>query len=220
MTGAVHEAEMQPTTSTAKSTNAPAPAAADKAPVDDALTDRLLIEAAQRGDRPAFEAIVERHQQAVYGYLRCRVLEPADAEDLCQEVFLRSYQGKARFDSTVMLRPWLIAIARNSLREHVRKVHRRKEVGWTELCLDFEGLMDHEDERFDDAMIQLPRCLAALGQSARQAIELRYQARLRLSEIGERLHRSEGAVKLLMFRARQALKRCLDGKATESSHDD
>jgi RNA polymerase sigma-70 factor (ECF subfamily) len=52
--------------------------------------------------------------------------------------------------------------------------------------------------------------LEELGQSARQALELRYGACLRLAEIGERLHRSEGAVKLLVFRARQALRKCLD----------
>jgi RNA polymerase sigma-70 factor (ECF subfamily) len=49
-----------------------------------------------------------------------------------------------------------------------------------------------------------------LGQSARQALEMYYASRLRLAEIGQQLKRSEGAVKLLMFRARQALRRCLD----------
>ena len=54
--------------------------------------------------------------------------------------------------------------------------------------------------------------MTGLGESARQAIDLHYTANLRLAEIGEQLKRSEGAVKLLVFRARQALKRCLDQK--------
>jgi RNA polymerase sigma-70 factor (ECF subfamily) len=175
--------------------------------------EQKLIAAAHRGDRAAFQEIVERHQGAVYGYLRCRLLEPADAEDLTQEVFLRSYVGHARFEGTVMIRPWLLGIARNLLREHARKIKRRKEVAWTELCLRLEeDLLEFETHTYEDVMVHLPTCLGSLGQSARQALDLRYQARLRLSEIGEKLHRSEGAIKLLMFRARQALKRCLDSK--------
>jgi RNA polymerase sigma-70 factor (ECF subfamily) len=113
----------------------------------------------------------------------------------------------------------LIGIARNLLREHVRRVKRRKEVGWTELCLQLEDLIDEQDDRYDAVMARLPECLQSLGQSARQALDLRYQARLRLAEIGEQLRRSEGAVKLLMFRARQALKNCLDSKILGQHHD-
>jgi RNA polymerase sigma-70 factor (ECF subfamily) len=183
------------------------------------VQDKALIEAAQRGDRQAFEAIVQRHQGAVFGYLRSRLLEAADAEDLCQEVFLRSYLGRARFDSSVMIRPWLIGIARNLLREHVRRIKRRKEVAWTELCLQLEEMVDANDDRYEEVLTELPGCISSLGQSARQALEFRYQANLKLSEIGDKLKRSEGAVKLLMFRARQALKNCLDTKVPSQKHD-
>lgn len=187
-----------------------------------------LAEAAARGDRAAFDAIIAAHRAAVFGYLRSRVLEPSDAEDLSQEVFLRFYQGRARFlelapragqggeaarqDGGTLLRGWLIGIARNLLHEHVRRVKRRKEVGWTELCLQLDSVVEQRLEQDDESLAQLPVCLQALGQSARQALDMRYQAQMRLSEIGEKLHRSEGAIKLLMFRARQALKHCLDSK--------
>jgi RNA polymerase sigma-70 factor (ECF subfamily) len=51
-----------------------------------------------------------------------------------------------------------------------------------------------------------------LGQNARDALEMHYRGRMRLAAIGERLRRSEGAIKLLMFRARQALKNCINSK--------
>lgn len=174
------------------------------------MHDQALIERAQRGDRAAFEAIVERHQGAIYGFLRARLLHSADAEDLTQETFIRAYLARARFDSSSMLRPWLIGIARNLLREHCRRKRRRKEVAWTELCLELEETAEAPEAQYDEALTQLPRCLEALGPSAREAIDLRYTSKLRLAEIGERLKRSEGAVKLLMFRARQALRCCLD----------
>ncbi|HEY1067099.1 MAG TPA: RNA polymerase sigma factor [Pirellulales bacterium] len=177
------------------------------------MQDEALIERVKEGDRAAFETLVRRHESAVFGYLRARLVQPSDAEDLTQEVFLRCYLGRARFDSGSLVRPWLIGIARNLLREHVRRVTRRKEVAWTELCLELEDFVEGDQPPlYEDVLSQLPDCVKSLGQSARQALELKYTAKLRLAEIGERLHRSEGAVKLLMFRARQALKSCLDSK--------
>ncbi len=175
------------------------------------IEDHHLVESAQSGDRAAFELLVQRHQGAIYGYLRARLSEPADAEDLCQEVFLRSYSARARFDSGDMVRRWLIGIGRNLLREYARKTKRRKEVIWTELCLDLENMVSEED-RFDEVAVHLPGCIESLGPSAREALDLHYRTSMRLAEIGDRLRRSEGAIKLLMFRARQALKMCLSGK--------
>lgn len=181
--------------------------------------DQSLIVAAQQGDREAFGRIVERHQGAVYGYLRARVLQAADAEDLTQEVFLRCYSCWARFDASSRVRPWLLGIARNLLHEHIRRARRRREAAWTELCLELDEMVTHNEQVHDERLVHLPGCLNGLGDSARQAIEMRYGARLRLSEIGEKLKRSEGAAKLLMFRARQALKSCLDRKHPGDGHD-
>ena len=180
--------------------------------------DKVLIEQLLRGDRTAFEAIVRAHQGAIYGYLRTRVLPASEAEDLTQEVFLRFYTARARFDSANMIRPWLLGIARNLLKEHMRKIRRRKEVAWTRLCLELEDLLPPDDSVYEDVLVHLPVCLEALGQSAREAIQLKYSRDLSLAEIGQHLHRSEGAIKLLMFRARQALRYCLQSKTGPTDH--
>ena len=172
--------------------------------------DQRLLHQLRKGDTAALETVVQRHQLAVYGFLRARLLEPADAEDLCQEVFLRCYSGKVKFERATELRPWLIGIARNVLREHIRSRSRSKEVAWTELCMELDALAQEQPDHQHGALEHLPGCLNTLGPSARQALDLRYGASLRLAEIGERLRRSEGAAKLLIFRARQALRNCLD----------
>jgi RNA polymerase sigma-70 factor (ECF subfamily) len=163
----------------------------------------------QQGEAAAFAAIIERHQRAVYGYLRARLMQASDAEDLTQEVFLRCYEARARFDTSSLLLPWLIGIARNLLRERVRRLHRRKEVAWTELCLDLETVGPAVEATDDVELQALPECLSALGPSAREAIELHYRGEHRLASIAALQHRSEGAVKLLLHRARQALRDCL-----------
>lgn len=183
------------------------------------VSDQLLVEQLRRGDRTAFALIIEQNQSSVYGYLRARVQQRSDADDMTQEVFLRFYLAKARFDSTALIRPWLLGIARNLLREHVRDVKRRKEVGWTELCLELESVLPPDALWTEsDSLIQhLPACLAELGPSARQAVDLHYRSERKVSEIAHELHRSEGAVKLLMHRARQALKDCLSLRALPST---
>ncbi len=171
-----------------------------------------LVSSAQRGDHRAFAVLIELYQNTVYGFLRARLIEPADADDLCQEVFLRCYLGREKLSRAAAVGPWLIGIARNVLREHVRRVNRRKEVAWTELCLELDALASEHEQHGSEALAHLPVCLEALGQSAREAVDLRYRMQLRMAEIGTRLKRSEGAVKLLVHRARAALRQCLDRK--------
>ena len=182
------------------------------------VSDQTLMEQLRRGDRIAFSLVIERNQRSVYGYLRARLQQASDADDMMQEVFLRFYLSQARFDSTALIRPWLLGIARNLLREHVRDVKRRKEVAWTELCLELESVLPPDAlwSDADDVIRYLPTCLEELGPSARQAIELHYRSQRKLADIGRELHRSEGAVKLLMHRARQALKDCLHLNSTRA----
>jgi len=173
---------------------------------------QALVQSSQRGDKKAFAALVELYQQTVYGFLRARLLDPADAEDLTQEVFLRLYLGREKLSRARAVGSWLVGIARNVLREHVKKQHRRREVAWTELCLELDDLVSPHHHHEHDALHHLPSCMESLGPSARQAIDLRYSGSLKWAQVGERLKRSEGAVKLLVHRARQALKHCLDRK--------
>ena len=182
------------------------------------VSDQTLMEQLRRGDRTAFALVIERNQRSVYGYLRARLQQTSDADDMMQEVFLRFYLSQARFDSTALIRPWLLGIARNLLREHVRDVKRRKEVAWTELCLELESVLPPDAlwTDADDIIRHLPECLEQLGPSARQAVDMHYRSQRKLVDIGRELHRSEGAVKLLMHRARQALKDCLYQRATRT----
>jgi len=213
-TGSGHRMDSLPHTFTAHSAGAQPLGAVDARSITpaDAEGHAALVASAQRGDNRAFAALIELYQNTVYGFLRARLIEPADAEDLCQEVFLRCYLGREKLSRAAAVGPWLIGIARNILREHVRRIHRRKEVAWTELCLELDALASDHDQHHDEALAHLPGCLDSLGQSAREAIDMRYRIQLRMAEIGLKLKRSEGAVKLLVHRARAALRNCLDRK--------
>jgi RNA polymerase sigma-70 factor (ECF subfamily) len=174
--------------------------------------ERGLVEAACGGDAAAFEQLVRRHQMAIFGYLRPRLIEPADTDDLCQEVFLRTYQNLAKYNHSVPLRAWLMGIARNVLREYARAARRSREVAWTELCLNLDRAAEEETGPFDEVLPLLPGCMESLGTSARSSLQMHYGERCKVAEIAEKMCRSTDAVRLLLYRARKALKRCLDGK--------
>lgn len=178
--------------------------------------DALLIRALQSNDREALGAFVQRQQGYVFGYLRSRLADPTDADDLCQEVFLRCLAGKVRFRGDVPVRPWLLGVARNVLREHIRRCRRRKEVEWTELCLELDALAEEDQSDYRQVHDWLNACITTLGQSAHDALKMHYYARLKMAQIAEKMRRSEGAVKLLVFRARQALKECVTRKSRMS----
>ena len=183
------------------------------------MNEKELIFKIKKGDREAFSLLVKNHQKAVYGYLRARLFQVSDADDLTQEVFIRFYTQRGKFDSDNDVLPWLIGIARNLLREHVRKAKRFKdrEVAWTQLCLELDACSPQVEGPLDEAMTHLPDCISSLGNSAQKAIDMKYSGALPLSEIGDRLKRSEGAIKLLIFRARQTLKSCLEGRIDHES---
>jgi RNA polymerase sigma-70 factor (ECF subfamily) len=179
--------------------------------------DAALLAALRAGDFQALDEVVREHQGVVYAYLRARLLEPADAEDLAQETFLRCCDGSVEFERAAGLRSWLIGIARNVLREHLRGQSKREQL-WGELCLEVDSLTPRDEQAAETALDHLPDCLESLGQSAREALDMRYGGERSFTDIGRHLHRSEGAVKLLMFRARQALKNCLDHKLQAQRH--
>ena len=169
--------------------------------------DTELAVRAARGDRDAFADLYARHHAEVYGYFRARVLDANGIDDLSQEVFMRAFDALPRYDPAQFFIAWLKGICRNVLREYSRGARRRKEVIWTELCLELEELV--LDGPYDDFLQFLPRCMTLLNDSASTALQLHYMGGEPVDEIAERMQRSKGAVKVLMVRARQALKRCI-----------
>jgi RNA polymerase sigma-70 factor (ECF subfamily) len=72
----------------------------------------------------------EAHGASVYGYLRFHLATADQAEDLTSEVFLRALRAADRFDpSRGSPRNWLLRIARNTLRDHLRRERRRRPAG-------------------------------------------------------------------------------------------
>lgn len=76
-----------------------------------APTERELVVRARAGDEDAFGELVAAHADRVLGVLRRFGVDPGDAEEVAQEVFLRAWHGLARFEERAQLSTWLYRIA-------------------------------------------------------------------------------------------------------------
>src|ERR1700687_3305743 len=79
----------------------------------------------QRDDSAAFTELVKRYWSQVFGQAFRKLRDREDAEDLAQEVFLRLYRHRKRYQPRAKFATWLFHIAQNVFRNAVRSRHRR-----------------------------------------------------------------------------------------------
>jgi RNA polymerase sigma-70 factor (ECF subfamily) len=89
--------------------------------------------AAQRGDHEAYRDLLEAVQPMILGYLRKRIESEAAAEDVTQDVLLTMHRVRHTYDPERPFEPWLFAIARSRLIDHLR---RRRRVSAMEVLTD------------------------------------------------------------------------------------
>ena len=75
----------------------------------------------RRGDPDAFDALLARYQNRLYRYLLRLTANPAVAEDLFQETWLKVITRIHRYDERRAFEPWLFSVARNLAIDHLRK---------------------------------------------------------------------------------------------------
>jgi RNA polymerase sigma-70 factor, ECF subfamily len=90
--------------------------------------DQGLVDRATRGDRAAYGALVKRYQRRVYITALQITHNPADADDLTQETFVKAYRALPQFDARSDFFTWLYRIAVNSALNFLSSAHRRRSV--------------------------------------------------------------------------------------------
>ncbi len=168
-------------------------------------TDAELVAAARGGSQGAFREIVERHQQAVRGFLR-RVLEsPADADDIAQETFLAAWTNLWRYRRQASLRSWLCAIAwKKSLT--LQRSRRRERVRHDALELPI-AVDPCPGRRLD-----LTAALASLPEPQRAAVALCLGGEFSHAEAALALGLPLGTIKSHVERGRAKLLAALGGR--------
>ena len=175
------------------------------------IPDEELVERSLRGEEDAFQRLYERYRQSVYAAVYRIVLDPEEAQDATQEIFITIYRSLAVWCAQRgRFLPWIFRVATNRAIDHWRIRRRRAEVPLNETvetqsngaspCREtmepIERTVEHKERAAD-----VWRFVEELPQSQRRLIVLRYCYGLKLKEIAEEEGCKLGTVKSALHRA-------------------
>jgi RNA polymerase sigma-70 factor (ECF subfamily) len=173
--------------------------------------EHLLIERAQH-DPLAFAALYDQYVDRVYNYIFQRTGNHGDAQDLTARTFLKAFVHlKGYRFRGIPFAAWLYRIAHNAVANWHRDAHRHQMVS-----LDAIVERSREDDRPEDLAQSkeekdvLLEAVRHLPEERQELLILKFSEGLTNAEIGQVMHRTEGAVKSLYHRTLLALRGELD----------
>jgi RNA polymerase sigma-70 factor (ECF subfamily) len=184
-------------------------------------SDVELMLALQAGEENAFTELVDRHRDAVVNLTHRYLGNYGDAEDLAQEVFLRVYRARDRYEPTAKFTTWLYRVAVNACLNEVRNRRHRPTFAAGTLA---RGDGDERAFPVADGKVPSPpdvvereelreRVRAAVGElpeRQRLALLLNKFHGLGYEELAESLEMTVPAVKSLLVRARENVRRRIE----------
>ena len=181
-------------------------------------SDLELVRRAQRNERGAFDLLVLKYQHKVVKLVARLLRDPAEAEDVAQEAFVKAYRalGSVRGDSAFYT--WLYRIAVNTARNTIASRQRRPVDYEAELSeseqSNLASRLRHTDTPEATALSEEIRetvneAIERLPEDLRTAIVLREVEGLSYEEIAAAMDCPVGTVRSRIFRARDAIDRAL-----------
>ena len=182
------------------------------------LDDRLLVERAKT-DPQAFGELYDRHVRTIYRLTLSILHNPAQAEDVTAEVFIKALKGIGGYrDQGRPFTCWLYQVARNTIANEFRA---RVTLPVDDDLRDSSGSPEDRAIRGDEAR-QIWQLVERLPPAQRTAMILRFREDLSLRTVARMMGRSEPAVKQLIFRAVRELRSELgahpDGVTAQLTH--
>jgi RNA polymerase sigma-70 factor (ECF subfamily) len=174
----------------------------------------VLLEAAAKGERAAFQALYRKTAPKLFAIVLRIVKDRAAAEDILQDTYLRVWQKAVTYSSSAG-EPigWLASIARNRAFDILRKKNPalpgryEEDTGW------FDKMMYLRDEEASAADLDaLRHCLQQIEAQVRDCILLAYYEGYSREELASRYDRPVNTIKTWLHRGLAALKMCLDAQ--------
>ena len=166
-----------------------------------ASSEQKRIEAAQQGDREAFDVLLDRHSAEIRKFVVRRVSKEL-ADDLLQDIWLAAWSSIGEFDCRSRFRTWIYGIAINKCKTLYRTQQRRSAT----VSLD-DVVLDRQKPvvQTSDLEAKLPSFIEMLSENHRQLLDLYYYGELTLPEISRLLDRNLNTVKYQFYRAHKEL---------------
>jgi len=177
--------------------------------------DRQLVARAQRGDKRAFELLVEKYQRKLGRLLARFIRDPAEVEDVTQEAFIKAYRALPAFRGDSAFYTWLYRIGINTAKNYLMALRRRAPTSTEVEAEDAEGFEDGEqlrDINTPESMLlskeiahTVNATIDELPEELRTAIQLREIEGMSYEDIARIMDCPIGTVRSRIFRAREAI---------------
>jgi RNA polymerase sigma factor (sigma-70 family) len=162
-----------------------------------------LMERAQGGDREAFHILFKEVGPLITRFLRRRLSDNTEVEDICQETMLAVYKSRHTYQPERPFEPWLFAIVRKVSGEHLRRDRQRFGFQIHADELPETGVQDSSQE------LELREAIEQLSATQIEALGLTKLLGLSVTEAARRAGTSAGSMKVRVHRAYESLKRSL-----------
>jgi RNA polymerase sigma-70 factor (ECF subfamily) len=174
-------------------------------------SEDYLVQQAVKRDRAAFAALYDRCVDQVYRHVKYRVSNQADAEDITQEAFVKAWKAIDKYRKTgAPFVVWLITIAGNLVADHYRG--RQKIVITDEVPENDSGNQVSDPEGLAEANfnnVLIKEAILKLEGDKQKVILMHFIDGFSYGEIAKALNKSEGAVRVIQYRALDNLRRLL-----------
>jgi RNA polymerase sigma-70 factor, ECF subfamily len=183
--------------------------------VSDREIDRQLVERAQRGDKRAFELLVEKYQRKLARLLSRFIRDPAEVEDVTQEAFIKAYRALPAFRGDSAFYTWLYRIGINTAKNYLMALGRRAPTSTEVEAEEAEGFEEGEQLRdintpesvllSNEIAETVNSTIEQLPEELRTAIQLREIEGMSYEDIAQVMNCPIGTVRSRIFRAREAI---------------
>lgn len=177
--------------------------------------DRQLVARAQRGDKQAFELLVEKYQRKLARLLSRFIRDPAEVEDVTQEAFIKAYRALPAFRGDSAFYTWLYRIGINTAKNYLMAMGRRAPTSTEVEAEDAEGFEEGEqlrDINTPESLLlskEIAKTVNAtieqLPEELRTAIQMREIEGMSYEDIAKAMDCPIGTVRSRIFRAREAI---------------
>lgn len=176
--------------------------------------DLQLVERVKKGDKRAFDLLVQKYQGRIVNLVNRYVNDPSEAQDVAQEAFIKAYRAIERFRGDSAFYTWMYRIAINTAK-NFRVAQSRRPPGDDIQAEDAE-LYDGESSLkeyatpekaslTDEIARTVQAAIESLPVDLRTAITLRELEGMSYEEIAQAMDCPIGTVRSRIFRAREAI---------------
>ncbi|HEX2200149.1 MAG TPA: RNA polymerase sigma factor RpoE [Burkholderiales bacterium] len=183
--------------------------------MSDREIDRQLVARAQRGDKRAFELLVEKYQRKLARLLSRFIRDPAEVEDVTQEAFIKAYRALPAFRGDSAFYTWLYRIGINTAKNYLMAMGRRAPTSTEVEAEEAEGFEEGEQLRdintpesvllSNEIARTVNATIESLPEELRRAIQMRELEGMSYEDIAQAMNCPIGTVRSRIFRAREAI---------------